>query len=722
MHTRRPWFAIALFLLAPGFSQVRADEGMWPLDQLEALPIPELKQRGMALPPRAIREAARAVVKIGGGTGSFVSGDGLILTNHHVAYQCISTNSDVGKDILDAGFLARSRADEIRCRGLEVLEPVETRDVTADVQKREDEALPPEQQYKQREARRNQLATACQAGRDDRRCQVALFHGGARELLLTYHVLRDIRLVHAPEAALGVFGGDTDNFEWPRCTADYAFLRAYAGPKGESRTFDPGNVPYQPPVHLTVSFDGYEEGSFVVILGYPGATDRRLPAALLERQIESDLPNLLERYRSRIRILSERAASDPETRLRVVDQLRGLTNSEKNIAGRLAGLQRLHPVEARRKLEQELSRWIAADPRRRASYGDVFKEIDKAVAAQAKDQDLRRALDDLARSARSLDWAHALYERSVERARPDDERRDPYHERQQESLRQRVVESPVRLVPAVEEDLLASFIERALALPSGQRVAAVARRAAGRKGPAADVARAIAKEILGGTKIADREARRKYFDMTSAELEGSGDTLLAFMAEVHRQERPLLDRLDREVTAPLAAARPRYARALLEFNGGSLYPDANGTLRFSFGKVAGYWPAPSGSRRPYATTVDTLLATATNHPDYKVREEVRTQLSTPVGPPLMDVNLGVGAVNFIADADIIGGNSGSPALDGTGQVIGCVFDSNYEALAQRYVYDADQDRAIMVDIRFVAQLMVDVYGAADLAREIGFRP
>jgi hypothetical protein len=280
----------------------------------------------------------------------------------------------------------------------------------------------------------------------------------------------------------------------------------------------------------------------------------------------------------------------------------------------------------------------------------------------------------------------------------------------------------VKLAPAVEEDLLSSFIERALALPADQRVAAVDQRAKERKGAPAEIARAVAKELITGAKVGDRENRAKFFGMTASEFLNSGDPLIVFMADLYRQQRPLLDEVERDITAPLEAATRAYAQALMEFKGAGMYPDANGTLRFSYGQVRGYQPAPRGSRRPYATTVGTLLATASDAPDYRLREEVRAQLDWTIPLGLDDTNLGTMAVNFIADADIVGGNSGSPALDGMGEVIGCVFDGNYEGLDERYAFDPAQDRTIMVDIRFIVALMVRIYGATDLAQELGFEP
>ncbi|RMG45315.1 MAG: S46 family peptidase [Acidobacteria bacterium] len=705
-------FPVLLAVLALSLAAVPADEGMWRLDQLEQLDWDAMKARGLRLGPEEVRGLARAVVKIsmgrGYGTGSFVSDQGLILTNHHVAHQCISTNSDVEENLLEKGFLAESREEEIPCRGFEVLRALSMRDVTSEVQKPEDASLDPFERYKKREARRNRLATECQGGREDRRCQVVPFYGGAQEMLVRYQVIRDVRLVHAPERALGVFGGDIDNFEWPRHTLDYSLLRAY----------DAGGAPFHPDVSLKISLSGYTEGSFVMALGYPGSTRRYLPAAELAFQTEEFAPRVLDRIRSVLAVYRKHAARDEATRLALIDSIRGLANAEKYYSGMLAGLQRMHPDRQRRRMEEDLAAWIAADPERRKRYGDLLPAIEDLARRQRETVE-RQMLFSRAGWIRSLGWAYALYERSVERELPDDQRHDPYHDRQEPALRLRIVETPRKMVPQADEELLAGFIADALRLPEDQRIDAVAKRAQGREGTPEEVARRIAAELVSGTKVGDPETRRRYFEASKKDLLDSGDPMILFAADLHAQRRPFEDRLDREITAPAEELSRRYAAALMEFRGGNLYADANATLRFTHGRVLGYFPYGRGSRLGYATTAGSMMAAVTDHPDYALRDEVKAQLAGRKLDLLVDPFLGNLPIDFVADIDTTGGNSGSPVLDGTGRVLGVLFDGNFEGLASDLAYDGEHDRSIMVDVRAILHVMLSVYGAVDLAAELG---
>lgn len=685
---------------------------MWLLDQVESLPLEQMNQRGLARPD-AIREAARAVARIDfaktHGTGSFVSPQGLVLTNQHVAHACLAANATAEADLAANGFIAPRPEAEIRCVGFELLVPLEDRDVTVEIQLKDDDALAPDQRADAREARRNRLASVCQKAAPGRRCEVVPLHGGARERLVAYEVLRDVRLAHAPEATLGVFGGENDNFEWPRHAADYAFLRAYADGK-----------PYRPPAFLHVEMGGYEEGAFVMALGYPARTQRYLPAAEVEWRIREQIPRRLVQLHDRVRVLSKHAATSPDAERRLSARLRGFANSEKAYAGMLSGLERLGGAAARRDAERELATWIAASPETSARYGAMLSSIDRLVTARAERAALAAALDDLADGPLPLEWACAIAQRADERTRSDDARRPGFHDREDADLRAGLVDDPTPLVAPAEEELLAAILERALRLPPGSRVVAVDALAKGRQGTAAEIAGSIAKELFAATSMGDPKARERYLGMSTAQLAAAGDRLLKFAVELHRQRGALVEAIETTIEAPLGDARRLYASALLERAREAVYPDATGTLRLTHGEVAGYFPAPRGARLGYATTVPSMLAVATAlHKDYALREEVSIQLAGKTLPAFVDRLLMAEPVNFISTLDTTGGASGSPVLDGYGKLLGVVFDGNYESLASGVVFDAGRSRTIAVDIRFILDLMVRVYDAAELVQEMG---
>ncbi len=709
--------ASILLCVAPAF----AAEGMWTLDQFgDGMPLDVMHEAGLSERPEAIRPLGRAVVRVsGGGTASFVSSEGLLLTNHHVAYDCIAANSRPGADLIATGFTAKAREAELPCAGLELYQPVTRRDVTDEIVKPEDAKLPALEVKRAREARRTKLAAACQAAGADLRCEVVAFHGGARETLITYALLRDVRLVQAPENVLPNFGGDADNFEWPRHAADYTFLRAYVAPGGAARAYDKSNVPYRSDTFLDLSLDGYGNGSYVMAMGYPAHTQRFLPAPLLAQAVEQDFPAKLERRRIGLTIFDRFAKTGEAARLADAARRAYYANSFKAHTGILEALGRTGIVAKRRASDAELAAWIAADPARKAAAGDALPAIARLVALDEKDRARRNATTMLRDLSQTVVWAYDLYERAAERAKPDAERHAGFHEHEDAALLARIVDDPAQPFPAAEVELLAAGIRAALALPATQRIAAVDALAKGRTGTPDALAATVARSVLEESKAADPATRRAWAAKTRAELDAVADGALRFAAALYREVRPREDLREREILAPLEEATRRVMVARLAKEPG-LYADANETLRFTWGTVSGFNP-PRGSRRGYATTIAGLLAASNDWKDYTLREDVVVQLSGQPLPMFVDRDLNTELVDFVADIDTTGGNSGSPALDGRGHLIGLLFDGNYEGLAGDLVFEPQYNRSILVDVRFILDLLVRVYGAGNIATEMGLR-
>ncbi len=705
---------VAIVSVVPTF----AAEGMWPVDRLETLPWDQMHRDGIVLDSSRTRELSRAVVRFPGATGSFVSAEGLILTNHHVAFGCVSNNATLDKNILREGFVAETSAAELPCKGLVLSMLHDAQDVTDRVVLPDDaKVVDPYQLTRTREQRRDKLANECQAGREDRRCSVASFMGGARELLLTYDLLRDVRLVHAPEDTLADFGGDIDNYEWPRHNADYAFLRAYTAPDGKIQAYDKANVPYRPLVWLTITLDGFSENDPVISLGYPGSTSRWTPAALLEKSAVKGLPIMLERLQRTARILHRAADADPEVALKVASSIESAENRIKRYEGQIAGLSRVKALEQRRDRDKELQAFIDADPQRKKLYGGALAAIDRLVKQSEHDEPQSRVFAGIS-SVRSVSWAYSLYEHSVERALPDEQRHDGYKDRQLSGTRLTAVDSPEPVVVLVDEELLAVNLEDALRLPKDLRIQAVDDAVLRLPGGPKDKARALAKRLIQGTKVGNRDVRAEWWDATRENLVRSGDPLVLFVADLHAQRRPLQDLQDKELDAPLSELLRKYGNALQAWKKDAIAPDANGSLRLSWGQVRGFIPEGRGSRRGFATTMASLLTTVTDLPDYSPSEIAMAQLTGTRLPALVDRQLGDTVINFIATLDTTAGSSGSPVIDSRGRLLGVAFDGNFEGLAGSYVYDEAQIRGLVVDIRYILDLMVRVYAAEGLIREL----
>lgn len=682
-------------------------EGKWPLSQLSQLDWGPMKQHGLALGASEVRELARAIVKFPGATGSFVSPNGLILTNQHVAFRCIAANSTPGRNLIRDGFLASDASQELVCPGLELQVLLETTDVTDQIRLAADEKIAdPAQREKQREARRRALASACQAGEAAQRCSVEPLYLGVVEELHRYETISDVRLVHAPENSLADFGGDIDNFEWPRQNADYAFLRAYQD-----------GQPYAPLMYLKLGLDGFIENDAVFMLGYPGSSSRLQTRASLERTFIRVLPDQIKRLQRRLGLLREVGQNDAEAAIDLSDTVNSTANNLKRFEGQLAGLEATQAVSKRRALEQELAQYIAADPARKQKYGTLLASIERLVKAQDQYEKLDLVVAGL-RQARSFSLAYSLYEACVQRTLPDAKRRDGFHDHQLKALERSLLEGARPPVLAADERLLALAIEEALNLPKPSRLSAVDERAVRLSGDAKQKAAKLAAQLLATTQVGDRARRQIWWGMSTDDLIRTGDPLLLFAADVVAQWRAVDDERERLVLEPLNAARTDYARLLLAWQGGQLAPDANNTLRFTWGQVRGYVPARGGSRRGYATTIAQLLSVVTEQAEYQLSDLAMAQLTGLRLDPFVDRQLGDTIVNFVATLDGTGGNSGSPVLNGSGELIGLAFDGNYEGLAGSYLYDESQKREIVVDIRYVLDLMIRVYAAESLIGEL----
>lgn len=710
--------ALCLLLAIVPVAPVLAAEGMWPIDRLEVLPWDEMHHDGIVLDASRTRELARAVVKFPGATGSFVSAEGLILTNHHVAFGCVSSNATLDKNILRDGFVAETRAAELPCKGLALSMLHDTKDVTDRVVLPSDTKIADAYELMRvREQRRDALANECQAGRDDRRCAVVSLHYGARELLLNYDLLRDVRLVHIPENVLADFGGDIDNYEWPRHNADYAFLRAYTAPDGGIKPYDKDNLPYQPLVWLTITLDGYVENDPMIAIGYPGTTSRWTPAALVEQNAVKGLPIGLDRLQRSASILHRAADADPAVALTVANAIQSTENRAKRARGQIAGLSRVEVIKQRRAREKELQAFIDADPQRKKQYGGVLAAIEKLVKLSEHDDPQARVFAGIA-GVRPVSWSYSLYEHSVERVLEDGKRRDGFKDRQLSATRLETVDSAQPMVASVDEELLAVNLEDALKLPKDLRIQAVDDAVLRVPGGPKEKARALAKRLIQGTKVGDRDVRAAWWDATREDLLRSGDPLVLFVADLHAQRRPLQDLREKEIDAPLSELLRKYGLALQAWKQDEIAPDANSSLRLSWGLVKGFVPAGGGSRRGFATTMASLLTTVTNLAEYQPSETAMAQLTGTRLPAFVDQQIGDTIVNYIATLDTTGGSSGSPVLDGRGRLVGVAFDGNFEGLAGSYIYDESQVRSLVVDVRYILDLVVRVYGAESLIREL----
>ncbi len=715
MRTRMFAAAFGLAAFAAG-NAARADEGMWMPSQLPDIAA-QLKAAGFRGDPRALADLAKppmnAVVKAGGATGAFVSKDGLVLTNHHVAFGVIQYNSNATRDLIGNGFIAADRAAELPANpDYRVLVTTGFDKVTdrilADARGRQGRAY-----YDAVDAATKAVVAECEA-QPGNRCSVANMYYGTDFYLVRQLELQDIRLVYAPPESIGNYGDEIDNFMWPRHSGDFTLLRAYVGKDGKPAPYAADNVPYTPPAHLQVSTTPVGEGDFAMLAGYPGVTFRHRMASEFKDQVEWQLPSRVDLFGGMIQTIEQAAGGRKDATTLYAAQLASLKNGLKRAQGELDGLRRSDAVRSRAQDEAAMLAWL--DGQRgareaRAEIGAAQAVLDQARTTRERDQ-LFAAMFSQTQLLRA---ALVLQRLGMERAKPDAQRESGYQQRDIALIEGRLKQAQRRYAPDVEQALLAELLRRYRALPADQRMAEVDAMF----GNDDAAAKAALAALYAGTRLGDETERLRWMQADAAALQASDDPLLqaaaALLPAVLREEDA-----DKRRQGELLRLRPAYMRALIGFResqGRAVYPDANSTLRVSYGKVGGMTPRDGVHYAP-VTTVQGIVEKHTGQAPFDAPQPLRDAIAQGDFGGTADPALKTQTVNFLTNLDTTGGNSGSPVLDANGRLIGLNFDSNWEAVSASWMFDPRYKRAIHVDLRYMRWLMAQVYPAPHLLREM----
>jgi len=722
MKTTR--FVLAL-VLSSCCAALLADEGMWRLDQL---PLDVVSRTyGVHLAPKDLERLQSAPVRLlsggGGGTGTFASANGLILTNHHVALDCIRTSTlaeqnKAGADnLIEDGFTAKSPADELPCKRFRAQIERSARDVTAQVNAGVKPGMEIADVQRVRQAARSDLERACSAEKGDRfSCAVVDFNSGARSLLITYEDFKDIRLVYAPEKQLGYFGGDEMNFRFPRYVSDISILRAYQGKDGNHGEYDASHVPVAPDQYLRVSMAGVKDGDFTLVAGNPGNTNRYRESYSAGYNLRKAIPDQIRDLETQLTLLRKYAAMKPEFQVILQSQIFGLANTLKYQKDVLAALAATNVVADRQRRERDFTAFLDTRPDLKNEFGGV---LDAQAAVYANDveanADLDAALGWLQRSD-ILGYAAGLYEFASERAKPSDRDREPqYQERNWPRVREALLNDDPIIQP-LDEDVLTIGFERAMALKEPQQIAAVQKLTA-RLGSGA-TARAIAHAVLADSQMASLDVRKRFVEATPDGLAASTDSAMAFARDLLPALRDLRQRV-RILNEKLLKNRSAFARGLSAWKGEAMYPDANFTLRVTYGRVAGY-TGHDGKGVPFTTRLGDLFTLAQSRGDagdFALPRKLHTWRQS-IDNATFRQNYADLPVDFVTTNDITGGNSGSATLNRSLEIVGLVFDGNEEAMAGDWTYSEKAGRALSTDIRFALTVAREVHGAGWIVDEL----
>lgn len=680
----------------------------------------ELRAAGFKGDPRALADLARppmnAVVKVGGASGAFVSKDGLLLTNHHVAFGVIQYNSKPDRDLIANGYIAASRGEELPANpDFRVL-------VTVGFDKVTDRILGGARDTTGRtyfdavDTATKAVVAECER-EPGMRCSVANMYYGTDFYLVRQLELRDVRLVYAPPDAIGNYGDEVDNFMWPRHSGDFTFLRAYVGRDGKPAAYSADNVPYTPPAHLQVSTAHVRAGDFAMLAGYPGTTYRHRMASEFAHQIEQGLPSRVELVGALIRTIESATGSTPDTKILYAAQVASLKNSLKRAQGELDGLRRSDAVQVRRDDEAAMLAWLQKQGDAAATRADI-----DAAEVQLQEERATSQRDTLfgwlTQDAPLLRSALRLQRLAVERTKPDAARESGYQQRDDALIEGGLRQVQRRYHPEVEKAFVAELLRRYHALPAAQRIAEVDRVF----GTDATQARKALDALYGNTRLGVEDERLALFKATPAEVAASTDPLMkaaaTLLPAVMRRED-----VDKARRGELLRLRPAYMRALIAYHasqGRAVYPDANSTLRVSYGALTPLDPRDGVTYKPL-TTVAGIVEKHTGIAPFNAPRPLLDAIAKADFGATADPVLKTQTVNMLTNLDTTGGNSGSPVLDAKGRLIGINFDSNWEAVSASWMFDARYKRAIHVDARYMRWLMEKVYPAPHLLSEMGLR-
>lgn len=695
-----------LVVLAP--ANAHADEGQWMPEQIAELDADKLRAMGLTLEARELWNPGdgglmAAVVNFGGCSAGFVSKHGLIATNHHCAYGAIQSQSTVENDYLTHGFLAKAQADELEAKGRTVRVLNSITDVTAQIAKVSEQATDDAMRARAVEQIGKQLVKDCEAKGDGITCAVASFYNGSRYQLFEAIELRDIRLVYAPASGVGNFGGEVDNWMWPRHSGDFTLLRAYVGPDGKPADHAPDNVPYQPKRWLTVGHEGVAPGDFVAVLGYPGRTHRYLPAPEIERELTQVLPTKIALYGAWIDILERAGAADKAVKIKVASKLRRLANRHKNARGMIAGVERIGLLDRRKREDEALAAWAKNQP------GDRYQTVldDLRALTDARRADFLRSflLSSVRAGANGLAIAFDVVRSVKERQKPDLERKSMYMDRDRKRLWSRQQLRLRDFDRDVDTALLDVFLQYNDKLPKNARLTNLVN-----SGGAAAIVRA--------TKVGDADFVKGLFDAGDWKaIESSRDPLIALARDIVAAAEAQ-EQVSDQRKGQMLIIGPRYFEMLKAVRKGPVYPDANGTLRFSYASIKGYSPKDGLTATPQ-TTLAGQVRKHTGEEPFDLPQAVLDAAEGAPGTYWSDPELGDVPVCFLSTGDTTGGNSGSPMIDGKGRWIGLNFDRVWENIAGDFGYHMSRSRNIGVDVRYLLWSLDRVVDGTRILEELG---
>ena len=697
-------------------ANLRADEGMWIPLLIDRLNYVDMQEMGLHLTADEIYSINHsslkdAIVIFGGGcTGEIISKDGLLITNHHCGYGSIQSHSTVEHDYLSDGFWAMSRDEELSNPGLSVRFLVRMEDVSEKVLSELNDSMSEEERSaKVREISGKIEKEAAEDGKYN--ATVRSFFQGNEYYLFVYEVFRDVRLVGAPPSSIGKFGADTDNWMWPRHTGDFSMFRVYTAPDGSPADYAKENIPLKAKYFLPISVKGVEQGDFAMIMGYPGSTDRYLTSYGVKLAVDESNITIVKIREEKLAIMREGMDADDAVRIQYASKYAGTANYWKYFIGQTKGLKRLKVYDKKLDLEKTFTKWVNADPARKAKYGEALPDIAKGYDILRK-YNLSRWYyrESMVRGSEILGFAgrFGALKRLLEEDDPNQEKID----KMISDLRERTESYFKNYNINIDRKMLASMMYMYYMNVPAEQQPEMLRKLAAKNG--GDFT-AWSDELFEKSIFASPEKVYAFLDKPKAKTIAKDPAYKTM--EAFRENYNKISESMSEADDYLSRGNRLFIAGLREMESDKVfYPDANSTMRLTYGTVQDYFPADA-VRYEYFTTLDGVMEK--EDPDnweFVVPDKLKDlYASKDYGIYSKD---GVMHVCFLTNHDITGGNSGSPVINGDGQLIGLAFDGNWEAMSGDIAFEPALQRTINVDIRYVLFIIDKYAGAQNIIDEL----
>lgn len=715
-----------------------ADEGMWLPDQLPALQ-EDLTAYGVKTPGAQLARLdvnpLAAIADLGNCSGAFVSKDGLVATAYHCIGTALEHASEPGENLFENGFHARERGDERWAGpGVKIRVTTSMNDVTADVLNGT-KKLTGEARAAKIESNRNALVRKCQNA-DEVHCEVVAFDSGSSWRLIEQTEFGDVRVVYAPPQDVGYFGGDADNWQWPRHSGDFAFLRVYGTPTKRPARYRSDNVPYPHPNFLPVATKPPAPGSFVMVAGFPARTFRWRSAAELNFAATEQYPTEIATGRAVIALFDQLSAQDDAIASKVGPRRLAIQNRTQYLEGNLEMFARVEAVARKWELERDLSTWIVSDASRQTRWGSAIDDTRRLEAEEGKLFQRDYLARELRRNVKLFDAALRLVKLAEESKKRDADRSPGFQNRDRPAFAEKLDAVDDGFDFRVDQAMMALLLERALSLPTGTRIPELDAwfdRFGGKGTREQRIQEAVRKLYTQGAELADRDRRRALMDTSGWYLQRTGNPWFELGAALH----PFYERLEAQQRAreiQWSTVRPVYLDALREFlptarprvtttgkvRPGLFYPDANRSLRVTIGKVDGYFPRDALIAAPQSRLEGIIEKLPTD--GFTAPQTLVDAIKDRRYGPYTDPKLGSVPVNFLSTADTTLGSSGSATIDAEGRFIGVLFDGNFESMATDWIFDEGLIRSIHTDVSYILWVLDAVAGADALLTELGVTP